>query len=437
MLRPPGGEKCRLSSKVKALDEFRDHYRKRMATLRPQWAILTDPKGASPAQVRLARSGIARLLTSQTPVNASVVNTLKRQSLPPSPSNPPFSSKGPTRVDQGGPSPNDLAETSNVVRLPLIAEDPPRQEQLAEDGIVRLTPEIRRLADQLDRDPARIYAFVHNNIDFEHYPGFMQNSQSVLWSGRGNDADQATLLIALLRASGIGACYVRGRIGMSIPQLMNWIGATVPIAADAMTRFITDSFEFTGNQVTIGHVWAEAFIDSGQGGRWAQLDPSFKTFDYSPGVLIRNLAFEREPFLGSVQRELASDRYFTQLRDFLEQNRPGTAVSDVPYQGLIVPVSDKQIPHTLPYEVIAISERRCDPSPDLLHRLVFSVEKIQDGSVLLEETAFVVAEISHQSLTLSFGGAREADAQTIKMFGGLSSTPVFLADTRGATALGR
>ena len=102
----------------------------------------------------------------------------------------------------------------------------------------------------------------------------MQNSETVLWSRRANDADQATLLIALLRASGIPARFVRGNIRMSMAQLMHWVGAAAPIAADAMTRFALENFSVSGNQVTVGHLWVEAFV----GGSWISLAPSFKTY---------------------------------------------------------------------------------------------------------------------------------------------------------------
>ena len=55
-------------------------------------------------------------------------------------------------------------------------------------------------------------AFVRDEIGYEVYRGSLRGARGALWSAAGNSVDQASLLIALLRAQGIPARYVRGTL---------------------------------------------------------------------------------------------------------------------------------------------------------------------------------------------------------------------------------
>ena len=394
-----------LSSKVKALDEFRDHYRKRMATLRPQWAILADPNRAGPARVRRARAEIARLLPPPTLISASATGSVEEpHSVAYALADLAVAPKGPQPIYQANPTAADLAETP----------------------IVRLTPDIRRKADELDRSPARIYAFVSNRIEFENYLGLHQNSETTLWGGRGNDFDQAALLIALLRASSTPARFVHGRIRMPMPRIMNWLGARTPEAQAAIAFAGGRALDTSGPEPILFHAWVEAFVDDGSGSRWVSLDPSFKVREYQPGILIPKLPFDLDGFIISGTQRLASEVYTDQIREYLNQNHPGAALSDLPYKGRIVPVPEA-LPRSLPYEVVSIRARGSSASDPFRHHLRVQVVDRSNPDTVFVEHQLVIPETIHQSLTVSFGPAGEADSQTIKLFGGLENTPVFLA----------
>lgn len=73
-----------------------------------------------------------------------------------------------------------------------------------------ITPEIQSLADGLMRDPKLIYDYVHNRIDYSHYFGLKKGAQLTLLEKSGNDFDQCSLLVALLRAAGYKAKYICG-----------------------------------------------------------------------------------------------------------------------------------------------------------------------------------------------------------------------------------
>ena len=73
-------------------------------------------------------------------------------------------------------------------------------------------------ASELGNDPNAIFAFVRDEIGYESYRGSLRGARGTLWSNAGNALDQASLLIALLRASGIPARYVQGTLSDELSQ---------------------------------------------------------------------------------------------------------------------------------------------------------------------------------------------------------------------------
>jgi hypothetical protein len=59
----------------------------------------------------------------------------------------------------------------------------------------------------LQNDPTRIFEFVYNAIEYEHYYGSKKGAHLTLLEGSGNDMDQSALLVALYRAAGYTASY--------------------------------------------------------------------------------------------------------------------------------------------------------------------------------------------------------------------------------------
>lgn len=93
------------------------------------------------------------------------------------------------------------------------------QPQATNDPLLMSTPEfdladpyLVEKADELGRDPQRIFAFVRDEIGFESYTGSLRGARGALWSKAGNALDKASLMIALLRISGVPARYVQGTL---------------------------------------------------------------------------------------------------------------------------------------------------------------------------------------------------------------------------------
>jgi transglutaminase-like putative cysteine protease len=113
-----------------------------------------------------------------------------------------------------------------------------------------------------------------------------------LMTKQGNSFDQASLLIALFRASGIPARYVMGTIEVPIEQAMNWTGVKDP--KTAVSIFMTNGIPAIGITkggklvgVRMEHTWVEAYVDyfpyrgavNGPGDTWVALDPCLKQYN--------------------------------------------------------------------------------------------------------------------------------------------------------------
>jgi len=87
-------------------------------------------------------------------------------------------------------------------------------------------PFIQAQAAQLGNDQTRIVNFMINEIGYESYTGSLRGARGTLWSKSGNSLDRATLLIALLRVSGIPCRYARGTL--DDPTAKQLIGSMFP-----------------------------------------------------------------------------------------------------------------------------------------------------------------------------------------------------------------
>ncbi len=76
-------------------------------------------------------------------------------------------------------------------------------------------PELAALAHSLEFSPVRIFEWVYNNIEFEDYELSRKGAYATFLTRRGNEWDQCSLLVALLRLSGVPARYVAGHYYMS------------------------------------------------------------------------------------------------------------------------------------------------------------------------------------------------------------------------------
>ena len=156
---------------------------------------------------------------------------------------------------------------------------------------------ITELARSLRYHPDLIYQFVRNNIEFYPTWGVQKGAFGAILDNQGNPFDQSALMVALLRASGFEASYVRGVVRLSAQNVKDWYGldtsdacavanvlgqGQIPIYAlnataagpcpGAAPRALTN--------IAVEHIWVKVKID----GAWYSFDPSYKPHSFKTGI---------------------------------------------------------------------------------------------------------------------------------------------------------
>jgi len=172
-------------------------------------------------------------------------------------------------------------------------------------------PEITELARGLQNDPALIYAYVLNYIDYVPYYGHLRSAMLTLLERSGNDFDQAELLIALLRAAGYTAVFVHGT--MTIPtmnavdqrDMQHWMDVgpnTNAIASALANGGIPGTVNTTTTQVS--RVWVRLTTNTGT----YDLDPAFKVYERTTGInLAAAMGYDRASMIAAAAGASGTD----------------------------------------------------------------------------------------------------------------------------------
>ncbi|MDT4291665.1 RHS repeat-associated core domain-containing protein [Methylomonas sp. MO1] len=306
---------------------------------------------------------------------------------------------------------------------------------------VVISQEIRDLAAKLGYSPVKIFQHVYNTIRFEPYFGSMKGSVGALYSGAGSATDQASLLIALLRASNIPARYVLGDIQLLDSTNLGangrgprWLGAKTYQAAGSilLSNLNPNAGSYSNaNGIFLRHVWVEACLPYGNyrgapsdntGYRWIPLDPSFKDNTYQQGIagIQSSVAFDYSAtgYLGSRTPTLPHERYASQVESYVKGLNADNTLLDVPYLGEQTARNYDILPVTLPYKVTQYVNWNGSSSPEAAslpdsHRYRLSIKvKNSSGTDLVAEQILALPSIVHQRVTLSYVPA-DAGSQTI------------------------
>ena len=157
--------------------------------------------------------------------------------------------------------PGPLRHIDTVALAPVsaaVSTDRPSEQDITSSEDAPLDPAISALAEQLGRDPLRIANHVRRTISFDPYQGSKKGALLTLWERRGNDVDTASLLIALLRASGYPARYRSGTVVLTAQQAREIVGGmdSVAQAARLFDAALGAAVTPEGN-LTVTHTWVE------------------------------------------------------------------------------------------------------------------------------------------------------------------------------------
>ena len=114
------------------------------------------------------------------------------------------------------------AYTKNSIQA--VGTSQPDDSSLEFTDETQLTDEMKALADEL-KTPLNVYSYIKNKVNYECYSGSRKGAVATFESNAGNDVDQASLLIAMLRYLKYPAKYVTGKAVIDANQAMKLTSA--------------------------------------------------------------------------------------------------------------------------------------------------------------------------------------------------------------------
>lgn len=316
-----------------------------------------------------------------------------------------------------------------------VSKDPPADADLDPSLETPFAPELVALAEELDHSPLKIFNYVRENILFDPYRGSRRGAVETLRLRAGNDMDQASLLIALLRISEIPARYATGLVKMSPEAANNWLGLNDAATAGSLlaTAGLEGTNVYDGSEIAyirLRRVWVEAYLPfsdyRGTGPvagepLWVSLDPAFKSYDNTIGVdpLSGSPAFDIDQvvldYFLNLEVETFQTIYGQQLDArlkaidgslSLETNALSRQINATPLPVLPAGLPNTALTRDSVFSTVPDTER---------YKIRFL---ISGGGATLDHSVFLPA-IAGKQLTLSYIGATTADQNAITANGGL------------------
>ena len=345
----------------------------------------------------------------------------------------------------------------------------PTEEDLAQTPETKWNQTIKDLADSL-KTPVKMQEYVRNNVDFEPYYGSRKGAFGTLNQMSGNDYDQASLLISMLRYKGIPARYVKGTIEMPIDKVMGWTGAeNAKVAVRILgslgipTVSLVSAGEITA--VRTEHIWVEAYLayDDYRGISqtnadkiWVPLDPSFKQYSFVEGLDIKEIAgVSEEQILESFKingdrsvedgtitnintDEMKSflDTATDKLQKYLKDNKlENTDAKQLMGGKRIIPEVLEILPLTLPYKTTTVLSKTNSIPESSSERIGFSIRGNDPFNLNFTSyddfnVEYRAVELYGKRITLSWVPASAEDAAIIGSYGGIFNTPAYMIELK-------
>ncbi len=348
----------------------------------------------------------------------------------------------------------------------------PTLEDTSREREVELSPEVQAQAKHLGSAKAA-YEFVKNQTRLEWYHGAMKGSRQTLRDLRGNDADLSTLLVALLRAQGTPARYVRGTVELGLEQLAGAMGLLSSQEADQLDAALAGGPAFTlpaaasekvlailtasgvpyevlkqGGQVVgarMERIWVEAYVSyadyrgvgEGQGARqWVPLEPALtaraKAAVRAPVVDVLGAWSETPASLTQAYLEGSAEQsplgFFKQrVEQYLAANKPGLKYEQVLRTVEVRPERLAQLPGSLPYKVVAV-QQEVPFLPESVQQRVRLTARDESGELLKVELP--LHRLTGHRTVLGYKSAEAVDEEAVSLAGGLYEAPASLVNVR-------
>jgi RHS repeat-associated protein len=311
------------------------------------------------------------------------------------------------------------------------------------------SPAILAQAAQLGHDYTRILDFVRSQVRTQWYAGAQKSVDTSLRTLAGNDVDQASLLIALLRASGTPARYVRGVVDVPLADLAAMLGVRADEvglalgAAGVASRPLISAGHVSG--FALDHVFVSAYLPFANyrgtaadldERTWVPLMPALKPHAFMPaaGALAR-LSISADTF---VQQYLSTPQVLAPFDLLQQQVSQGLAQLTPPqdYASQLAQLSVNAaplelLPASTPY-MVEVTTAEFAALPDALRQhahVVVRTGAAADDAIVLDQTLPIAQLLDHR-VTLAYEPASIDDGRITDANGGQGTTPPYLVHLR-------
>ncbi len=305
--------------------------------------------------------------------------------------------------------------------------------------ITSLSDDMKQLADELDT-PLAIYNYIKNNTGYEYYYGSRKGAEGTYHSMNGNDVDQASLLIAMLRYKGYQAEYVYGDILLKPEKAMSLTGAaTAEIAADVLASggVHVTKLKSDGKTVSIRmeHVWVRTLVPygnyrgAGEGAGepvWIDLDTGIKEYE-----AVRSIydTVDKEAIKEETDKAISSgdvsaiSGIYAKYAEEISGGDSGLSDTDTENtyvrKRIIKQKDEMYLPLSLQYQVDSEKETFAAVPDSFRDKVSFDVDGCNLGSYYMDE-------LSGKSILLSYEAATAQDSEILNAYGGdLFSVPAY------------
>lgn len=140
--------------------------------------------------------------------------------------------------------------------------------------------DIQNIVRACNGDLHKIYDLIRNNVEFQPYFGFRKSPEFTWQSRRGNDADQAFLLVECLRAAGFTAEFQYGVVVLSDIEALDWFGADNIASLGVITGSSGYSAGVDTGIYATEQIWCNVTVDNVK----YRLAPAYKTYEDIVGI---------------------------------------------------------------------------------------------------------------------------------------------------------
>lgn len=330
---------------------------------------------------------------------------------------------------------NSQEETNNVYEAVSEAdeESETNDEYLEISGDLALSDELTELASELST-PLAVYNYLKNNIGYETYYGSRKGASGTLSALAGNDIDQASLLISMLRYLGYQAYYVRSNITITPEQAMSLTGAdTAENAAAVLAAAGTPVTKLTLNEeivkIRMEHVWVRAYVpytdyrgagDASGDYIWIDLDTGIKEYEEVENIYA---VLKEEGLEDDLDGFVENGGDASQLEELLSNWDEKISSMDLDNlyarKRIISQKEESYLPLSLQFKVEEVSETFTQVKEEDKDSVSFAV----NGETL---ATFTADEFSGKNIVLSFAPASDTDLEIYNSYDSIFDIPAYL-----------